>query len=98
MFGSGQPVAGYLPALFIGAAELGILVWSLSRAWRRTRQRRRQLQVPPRLVALADADRRSERRRAKTCEEVIVRQRLAGQIDANTYQARMTDLVHGSRN
>ncbi|MBN9634853.1 MAG: hypothetical protein J0H22_06420 [Actinobacteria bacterium] len=47
---------------------------------------------------MADADRRSERRRAKTCEEVIVRQRLAGQIDANTYQARMTDLVHGSRN
>lgn len=28
-----------------------------------------------------------------TCEEVIVRQRLAGQIDAATYQARMTDLV-----
>ncbi len=30
---------------------------------------------------------------AGRCEEVIVRQRLAGQIDAATYQTRMTDLV-----
>ncbi len=39
--------------------------------------------------------RRPRRRRywEGTCEEVIVRQRLAGQIDAATYQARMTDLV-----
>jgi len=83
-------------ALLIGAAEAGVLVWALSTASRRTRVRRRRPD-PSTATKPGDVSRRSPRHPAGTYEQILVRQRLAGRIDAATYQARMADLVRGGR-
>ena len=88
----------YALAVLIGAAEVALLLWCLSAMWRRTQRRRHRPTVPSQYTAAASSWRRSPRHPAGTaCEEVIVRQRLTGQIDAATYQARMAGLVRGAR-
>ncbi|MBN9636143.1 MAG: hypothetical protein J0H22_13260 [Actinobacteria bacterium] len=91
MIEPGHLAVSQVLAVLIGAAELGFVIYAM------VRRPRRQCRGPE-TSSTSTARRQSvtvRRPRTGTCEEVIVRQRLAGQIDASTYQARMTDLVRG---
>ncbi|MDH6244042.1 hypothetical protein [Mycobacterium sp. OTB74] len=94
MIEPGHLVVGQVLAVLIGAAEVGFVIYAMARHPRRGRrwpQAASRSTVAP--TAVATVRRPAPRPRTGTCEEVIVRQRLAGQIDATTYQARMTALV-----
>src|SRR5262249_35474684 len=93
----GQVTSGYWPAGAIGAVEASALIMLLVASVRRARHRGRNASLP----AQASSDRRNndaadipyERCRALIPEGMIVPDRVSGQIDAATYQARMKDLV-----
>lgn len=95
MIGDGYIAAGQLRAVLIGAAEFGVVIYAMAR--RPRRERRGPVTASrPSVPAGATVRRRAPRPRAWACEEVIARQRLAGQIDATTDQAPMTDVVRGN--
>ena len=94
----GQETTGYWPAAFIGAVLLLTLVVTTTRAVMRRRWPRykpvaaepgvRPLGAPP-----SNVDVPFERCRGLIAEALIVRERMSGQIDAETYRARMKDLA-----
>jgi hypothetical protein len=96
MIGQGHIAIGQLLALLIAAAELGFVIYAMIR---RPRRQRHWLETASRstVTAAATVGTWATRPRTGNCEEVIVRQRLAGLIDAATYQARMADLVRSGR-
>jgi hypothetical protein len=96
--GYGQVSSGYWPAVVIGTVELLILILYTTAAVRREVRRRRDpstvLSVLPRPDELAgEAGDPPLRCWALIAEAIIVRERLSGQIDAETYRTRMNDLV-----
>lgn len=98
---SGQVTTGYWPAVMIGIVLLVIAIVSLIGARRtavkRARRWRRDVKVAAPVESLPEADIPYERCRGLIAEALIVRDRVSGQIDAATYQARMKDLVSGRR-
>jgi hypothetical protein len=92
-----QVTSGYWLAVAIGAIGLSALITLFLASVRRARHHRRDA-APSAPISL---DRRNndasdvpyERCRALIAEGMIVRDRVSGQIDAATYQARMKDLV-----
>ncbi len=100
--GYGQVTSGYWPAVVIGTVELPILIMYTAGAVRHEVRRRRHasalLSVFRRPDELAgEAGDPLLRCWALIAEAIIVRERVSGQIDAATYQARMKDLVSGAR-
>lgn len=102
MAGYGQITAGYGPAVTIGAVLVLIAVVDLVVATkaklRRARQRRSNVAAPIPGVGLSgEAVQQSDDPlvgcRDLIAEAVVVRERIAGRIDATTYQARMKDLA-----
>ena len=97
MAASGQIIRGYRSALLIGVVLLPLVattIVALSRRYRAPRhdtapQPTAGLSSPP----LSDLGASLGRCRVLIEEALIVRQRLSGDIDAQTYQARMTDLA-----
>lgn len=73
---------GHGPVVVIGAVLLGILIGATVAAVVRAGRRRHEAASLTRCWGLIT-------------EALIVRQRISGQIDAATYQARMKDLVSG---
>ncbi|MCV7155785.1 hypothetical protein QYF68_02930 [Mycolicibacterium austroafricanum] len=71
-------------AVVIGAALLLVLLVAIVAAALRARRRRHDATAVARCWGLI-------------AEALVVRQRVSGQIDAATYQARMNDLVAGGR-
>ncbi|AEV73380.1 hypothetical protein MycrhN_2808 [Mycolicibacterium rhodesiae NBB3] len=71
-------------AVVIGAVSLLILIVAIVAAALRARRRRHDATAVARCWGLV-------------AEALVVRQRVSGQIDAATYQARMNDLVAGGR-
>lgn len=95
--GYGQVTGGYWPAVVIGAVELIILIMYATPAMRE-RLRHRDASTPVPAIRGCDelsgeADKPLQRCRALIAEAVVVRQRLSGEIDAETYRARMNDLA-----
>ncbi|MFD8495805.1 hypothetical protein [Amycolatopsis sp. NPDC059657] len=94
----GQVTTGYWPAVVIGMVLLVILIATTSVTVRRARRRRRATSAAPAApptTATSDADAPYPRCRALIAEALIVRERVSGQIDAATYQARMKDVASG---
>ncbi len=100
--GYGLVASGYWPAIVLGAVELLILITYTTGAARRELHRRRDASTPIPVVRGSDdpsreTDDRLPRCRGLIAEAMIVRERVSGQIDAATYQKRMTDLARGGR-
>ena len=96
--GYGQVTSGYWPAVVIGTVELLILIMYTIAAVRHEVRRRRDattlLSVLGRPDELAgEAGDPPLRCWALIAEAIIVRERLSGEIDAETYQTRMNDLA-----
>lgn len=94
----GQVTTGYWPAASIGAVLLLTLILSTTRAViRRRRSRYKDAAVEPAVRPFgappSDVDVPVERCRGLITEALTIRERMAGQIDAQTYQARMKDLA-----
>jgi hypothetical protein len=93
-----QVTSGHWPAVVIGAVELLILILYTTAAVRREVRRRRGtstvLSVLRRPDELAgEAGDPPLRCWALIAEAIIVRERLSGEIDAETYRTRMNDLA-----
>jgi len=80
----GEVTSGRWLAVVIGAVLLLILMVATVAAALRARRRRHDATPVTRCWGLI-------------AEALVVRQRVSGQIDAATYQARMNDLVAGGR-
>lgn len=94
----GQVTTGYWPAVVIGAALLLALIMTTVAAARRARRRSHGAETPASTVPRTgdqeqDAEVPHPRCKALITEALIVRERVFGQIDAATYQARMKDLA-----
>ena len=93
----GQVTTGYWLAVVIGAVLLLTLILSTTAAvMRRRRPHRRHTAQPavrPFGAAPSDVDVPVERCRGLIAEALTIRERMSGQIDAETYQARMKDLA-----
>ncbi|MEU5260119.1 hypothetical protein [Amycolatopsis sp. NPDC021455] len=89
----GQVTTGYWPAVVIGVALLLVLVVTTIVAVRRW-HRAATSSAP---AVPGDADVPRERCRVLIAEALIVRERVAGRIDAATYRTRMSDLVSRGR-
>jgi hypothetical protein len=94
----GQITSGYWPAMLIGVVLLLTFVATTTAAVTRGYRRRREETAPKRTVGLfgplpLDMGASLWRCGVLLEEAVIVRQRLSGTIDAETYQARMSDLA-----
>ena len=92
----GQITSGYWPAMLIGVVLL--LTFAATEAVMRSYRPRRKEAAPEPTVQLSDplpSDMSASlwRCRALIEEALIVRQRLSGKIDAETYQAHMNDLA-----
>ena len=93
----GQIISGYRSALLIGVVLLPLVATTIVAVSRRYRAPRQDtapqptagLSGPP----LSDMGASLGRCRVLIEEALIVRQRLSEDIDAQTYQARMTDLA-----
>lgn len=98
MAASGQVMSGYWVALLIGVVLLLTLVAaSVARIMRVYRARHSETALKPteELSDLLPSDMGPSLWRCKAliAEAVIVRQRLSGEIDAETYQIRMNELA-----
>lgn len=91
-----EQAAGHIAAVLIGTAELAFLVWTMYSATRGSHKRHRRQPFGSKPDP-AVSRRRQPRSRADSREQAIVRQRLTGQIDPLTYQARMAALVRSGR-
>ena len=96
--GYGQVTSGYWPAVVIGTVELLILIIYTTVAVRHEVRRRRDastlLSVLRRPDELAgEAGDPPLRCWVLIAEAIIVRERLSGEIDAETYRMRMTDVA-----
>jgi hypothetical protein len=96
--GYGQVTGGYWPAVVIGTAEVLILIMYTIAAVRKEVRRRRdagtQLSVLRRPDELArEAGDPPLRCWGLIAEAIIVRERLSGEIDAEMYRTRMSDLA-----
>ena len=94
----GQVTTGYWPAVLTGAVLLLTFIVSMTAAvMRRRRPHRKHTTVEPAVRPFgappSDVEVPVGRCRGLIAEALIVRDRLSGQIDAETYQARMKDLV-----
>ncbi|BDE17289.1 MULTISPECIES: hypothetical protein [Mycobacterium] len=94
----GQITSGYWPAVLIGVVMLLIYVATTTAAIMRRYRLRRKETLPEPIARLSDplpSDMGASlwRCRALIAEALIVRQRLSGEIDAETYRARMNDLA-----
>src|SRR5262249_57283975 len=94
----GQVTTGYWPAAFIGAVLLLTLVVTTTKAvirrrWPRYKPAAVEAAVRPLGAPPSNADVPIERCRGLIAEALIVRERMSGQIDAETYRARMKDLA-----
>src|SRR5262245_13301529 len=85
-----QVTSGYRLAVAIAVIELTALIIAVVTAVRRPRH------LPRVVKPIIPSDVPYERCRALIAEGMIVRDRISGQIDAATYQARMKDLVTGA--
>jgi hypothetical protein len=96
--GYGQVTSGYWPAVVIGTVELLILIMYTIAAVRHEVRRRRDAStllsvlLPPDELA-GEAGDPPLRCWALIAEAIIVRERLSGEIDAETYRARMNDIA-----
>src|SRR5262249_13761182 len=96
MTASGQVTNGHWAALLIGVVMLLILVAPTTAAiMRGYRARRRESASDDRMsdLQISAAGPSLWRCQALIAEALVVRQRLSGQIDAETYQIRMNDLA-----
>ena len=95
----GQVTTGYWPAVLTGAAVLllTLIVTTTAAAMRRRRPHRKHTAVEPAVRPFgappSDVDMPVERCRGLIAEALTIRERMSGQIDAETYQARMKDLA-----
>ena len=94
----GQVTTGYWPAAFIGAVLLLTLIVTTTRAVIRRRwPRYKRVAVEPAVRPLgappSNGDVPLERCCGLIAEALIVRERMSGQIDAETYRAHMNDLA-----
>jgi hypothetical protein len=89
----GQVSNGYWPAIAIGTVMVLIATADLIVAIGRARRRRRSVTQPAAATRRSPESSPIVRCRRLIAEAMIVRQRVSGQIDAETYQARMTDLA-----
>src|SRR5262245_28917924 len=102
MGADGQATTGYWFAALIGAALLLTLIVSMTTAVvRRHRRHHRHAAPEPTVRSFgepsSDADVPVARCRGLIAEAFIVQERMSGQIDTGTYQARMTDLAQEAR-
>jgi hypothetical protein len=94
----GQVTSGYWPAILIGVVLLLTFVATTIAALMHGYRPHRK-QTPPQPTARLSEPLPSDmgaslwRCRALIAEALIVRQRLSGEIDAETYRARMNDLA-----
>jgi hypothetical protein len=93
--GYAQVTSGDWPAVVIGAVGLLILIMYPTAAVRRELRRRRDTSTPVSVIRRSDEPSGEALGRCwgLIAEALIVQQRLCGQIDAETYQARMNDLA-----
>ena len=94
----GQITSGYWPAMLMGVVLLLIFVATTTAALMRGYRHRRKETAPQPTAGLSeplpsDMDASLWRCWALIAEALIVRQRLSGEIDAETYRARMNDLA-----
>lgn len=80
----GEVTSGGWLAVLVGAVSVLILIAAIVAAALRARSRRHDATAVARCWGLI-------------AEALVIRQRVSGQIDAATYQARMNDLVAGGR-
>lgn len=96
----GQATTGYWPAALIGAVLLlTFIVSTTTTVVRRHRRHHRHAEPAVRSFDEPSSHRDVpvERCRGLIAEAFIVRERMSGQIDTGTYQARMTDLAQEAR-
>jgi len=96
--GYGQVTSGYWPAVVIGTVELLILIMYITAAVRHQMRRRRDARTLLSVLRRPDepageAGDPPLRCWALIAEAIIVRERLSGEIDAETYRTRMNDLA-----
>ncbi|GAA4488524.1 hypothetical protein GCM10023094_48530 [Rhodococcus olei] len=95
----GQVTTGYWPVVVIGIVLLSLAATAIVTV--RCARRRHDAATlsastaPPTAVPSTDVDDPYTRCRALIAETLIVRERVSGQIDAATYQARMNELASG---
>jgi hypothetical protein len=96
--GYGQVASGYWPAVVIGTLELLILIMYTTAAVRHEVRRHRDpstllsvLRRPDELAS--EAGDPPPRCWTLIAEAIIVRERLSGEIDAETYRTRMNELA-----
>jgi hypothetical protein len=94
----GQVTTGYWAAVLIGAVLLLTFIVSMTVAvMRRRRPHHKHTALEPAVrpfgAAPSDTEVPVERCRGLIAEALIVRERMSGQLDAETYQARMKDLA-----
>jgi hypothetical protein len=94
----GQSTSGYWPALLMGVALLLTFVATTTAAKMRRYRSRCKETAPQPTARLSDplpSDTGASLSRcwALIAEALVVRQRLSGEIGAETYQARMNDLA-----
>jgi hypothetical protein len=102
MGASGQATTGYWLAALIGAVLLLTFIVSMTTAVVRRRLRHHRHAAPEPAVRSfgeppSDADVPAARCRGLIAEAFIVPERMSGQIDTGTYQARMNDLAQEAR-
>lgn len=97
--GYAQVTGDYWPAVVIGGIELLIAILYTSTRVRRALRRHPDSSTPRSLIRQIDepSGEMLLQCRRLIAEAIIVRERVSGQIDAATYQARMEDLVSGGR-
>jgi hypothetical protein len=98
MAASGQVTSGYSAALLIGVVLLLIFVATTTAAIMRVFRARRDETALRSADGISDLARLGVGASLWRCqlliaEAVVVRQRLSGEIDAETYRARMNDLA-----
>jgi hypothetical protein len=89
----GQASTGYWPGAVIGTMLVLVAAADLIVAIGRARRRRRSVAQPAAATRRPPESSPIVRCRRLIAEAMIVRQRVSGQIDAETYQARMTVLA-----
>lgn len=89
----GQVSTGYWPGVVIGTVVVVVAAANLIVAVGRARRRRRDVTQPTAAARRSPESSPIVRCRRLIAEAMIVRQRVSGQIDAETYQARMTELA-----
>lgn len=98
MAGSGQVTSGYWAAVVIGVVLLVTFIASTTAGIMRAHRARRTETASQTIDGLSDpvaSGMGASLWRCQTliAEAIIVRQRLSGDIDAETYQIRMSDLA-----